>query len=386
MACGSEEQQREQRWRALSEQLLSEPELAFHEQRAHDLICAELEREGFAVRRNYVFCTAFRAEYQFPPEPASVEGITVGLVCEYDALPGLGHACGHNLVAAGTLAAASAIRRRMEKEQVHGRLVVFGVPGSEAPRPCCKSQLLDQGELSGLTALLALHPTSARDLGCCPGIDQETAGQWLDVRFRGAAALDAAVLSYWLLASRCRGIVSQGGRNPCEPTTRSESQYVLLASDDAQLCVRRQVAEDALLGVAKATGCFLECRFGKPRPRPVFSRTLEQLYSAEVQKTGVPPPWFSCSSGQWYGAWSDWGRVSRALPCLRASYTLPGAFGAPHSRAFAEAVSTPHALTATFEAADALATTALKLLVQRGDTLVAQHRQQQAHVPLTRAQ
>lgn len=167
-----------------------------------------------------------------------------------------------------------------------GRLVVLGVPGSEAPRPCCKSQLLDQGVLSGLTALLALHPTSARDLSCCPGIDQESAGQWLDVRFRGAAALDAAVLSYWVLASRCRGIVSQGGRNPCEPTPRSESQYMLLASDDAQLCERRQAAEDALLGVAKATGCFLECRFGKPRPRPVFSRPLEQLYSAEVQKTG----------------------------------------------------------------------------------------------------
>ncbi|KAH6930223.1 hypothetical protein HPB50_011807 [Hyalomma asiaticum] len=389
MAGGSEEQEREQRWRALSDQLLSEPELAFQEQRAHDLICTELAREGFAVQRNYVFSTGFRAEYRLPPEPAPVDGIAVALVCEYDALPGLGHACGHNLVAAGTLATASAIRRRMEKEQVNGRLVVLGVPGSEAARPCSKSQLLDQGALTGLTALLALHPTSPRDPGFCPAIDQESkAGQWLDVRFHGAPSVDAAVLLYWTLASRCHGVVSQGGHNPCEPTTLSESQYVLLAPDDATLRERRQMAEDAVLGVAKMTGCFFECRFGRPRPRPVFNRTLEQLYSEQVQKTGLPPSWFSCSSGQWYGAWSDWGRVSRALPCLRATYIVPGALGPPHSRAFAEAVASPPALAATFEAAETLTATAIKLLAQRDDSLVAQHQQQLAgaHVKPTRAQ
>ncbi|XP_075747993.1 uncharacterized protein LOC142813922 [Rhipicephalus microplus] len=111
------------------------------------------------------------------------------------------------------------------------------------------------------------------------------------------------------------------------------------------------MAEDAVLGVAKATGCFFECRFSKPRPRPIFNHVLEQLYFNQVQNTGVAPSLFSCSSSQWYGAWSDWGRLSRALPCLRATYIVPGAQGPPHSRAFADVVASPPALNATFEAA-----------------------------------
>ncbi|KAL3206787.1 hypothetical protein MRX96_039911 [Rhipicephalus microplus] len=123
------------------------------------------------------------------------------------------------------------------------------------------------------------------------------------MRFHGVVSVDAAVLLYWILVTHCRGVVNHAGCSPHEPTTRSESQ------------------------------------FGKPRPQTIFNRVLEQLYSDQVQNTGVAPSLFSCSSGPWYGAWSDWGRLSRALPCLRATCIVPGALGPPHSRAFADVVT-----------------------------------------------
>ncbi|KAL1423148.1 hypothetical protein MTO96_021516 [Rhipicephalus appendiculatus] len=104
-----------------------------------------------------------------------------------------------------------------------------------------------------------------------------------------------------------------------------------------------------------------------------------------ISVAGVAQSWFLRSIGQWYGAWPDCGRVSRALPCLRATQIVLGAPGPPHSRAFTEVVASPPALNSTFEAAEALAATALKVLEQRDDSLVAQHLLQQAriHVPPT---
>ncbi|KAL3206788.1 hypothetical protein MRX96_039912 [Rhipicephalus microplus] len=99
MSGGSEEREKEQRWCELSEELLWQPELAFKEERTHDLICAELAREGFTVPRNYVFSPVFRAEFKLPLDSAPIDGVAVALVCEYDALPKLDHACGHNLPA-----------------------------------------------------------------------------------------------------------------------------------------------------------------------------------------------------------------------------------------------------------------------------------------------
>ncbi|KAH8024320.1 hypothetical protein HPB51_022439 [Rhipicephalus microplus] len=236
-------------------------------------------------------------------------------------------------------------KEKIKKQRLNGRLVAFGVPGSEAARPCSKSRPVDESALAGLTVLLALHPSSPRDASLRPSIEQDSfAGQWLYVWFHGVHG------------------------------------YVLLAPDDVTLCEQRQMAEDAWLGVAKATGCFFECRFGKHGPRLVFNRVLKQLHSDHVQTTGVAPLWFSCSSGQWYGAWSDWGRLSHALPCLWATCIVPGAQGPPHSRALANVVTSLPVLNAAFEAAEALAATALKLLEQRDDYLVTQHLLQQARV------
>ncbi|KAH9371421.1 hypothetical protein HPB48_021494 [Haemaphysalis longicornis] len=90
--------------------LWENPEIRFEEHKAHDRLCTFLENEGFDVKRHYVLDTAFRAEY-------GAGSPVVALLCEYDALPGLGHACGHNLIAESALAAAVALRALLRRDQ-----------------------------------------------------------------------------------------------------------------------------------------------------------------------------------------------------------------------------------------------------------------------------
>ncbi|XP_037576533.2 peptidase M20 domain-containing protein 2 [Dermacentor silvarum] len=96
----------------VSKFLWENPETALHETKAHDRLCDFLEREGFKVRRRHYMDTAFRAEYD---APGGTDGPTVALMAEYDALPDIGHGCGHNLVAQSVLGAAMAVKEAMLK-------------------------------------------------------------------------------------------------------------------------------------------------------------------------------------------------------------------------------------------------------------------------------
>ena len=85
----------------ISQEIWKNPELGFEEFKAHDLLTAFLEKEGFTVSRKTPLETSFIAKYG-----KSTDGIKVGVICEYDALPGVGHACGHNLIAEAGIGAA----------------------------------------------------------------------------------------------------------------------------------------------------------------------------------------------------------------------------------------------------------------------------------------
>ncbi|XP_077563978.1 xaa-Arg dipeptidase-like [Haemaphysalis longicornis] len=351
--------------RKISSQLLSNPEPALSEHRAHDLLCEAFTRLDFTVQPHYVFPTGFRAELQLPPAPEQVRGITIGLACEYDAIPGLGHACGHNLVAAGVWYAAAIIRRRMQlhlapqEQRVNGRVVVLGTPGTQGGRLSRKARVLQLGGFNGMAALLGLHPAASEPCWSETAEEKYESSQWLEVRFRGETAQEASVLAYWLLGRGAQGSLGPvRASNPCVPPTSAKSQYMLLLPEGEDPDQRRKATQDTLLGVAKAMGCLVEARFWALMKRPHFDCVLEQVYSAVrlgVEQPGPLAKPFWCS---------DWGAVSQALPCLCAVYTLPDAAGPPCSRSFAEAAGGLLAFEATLEAAEDLATTAMRILLQ----------------------
>ncbi|XP_075529399.1 xaa-Arg dipeptidase-like isoform X2 [Dermacentor variabilis] len=178
----------------LGQYLWRNPELAFAEVKAHDYISSYLENEGFKVARNYVLPTAFRAQF-------GDGDVTVAVLCEYDALPGLGHACGHNLIAQGSVAVAVAVKEALRRAPLRGKVVLLGTPAEEGGGG--KVHLLKAGAFEGIHFALMAHP-STRNVAACgttsatkyavtyKGLPAHSAA----APWQGRNALDAAVAAY----------------------------------------------------------------------------------------------------------------------------------------------------------------------------------------------
>ncbi|KAH7972587.1 hypothetical protein HPB52_013640 [Rhipicephalus sanguineus] len=147
------EREAEDLWQ-LSRFLWDNPELALQEFKAHDTICDFLEGRGFVVRRRYLLETAFWAEFQ---APGGTNGPTVAIMAEYDALPEIGHACGHNLIAEAAVGAAIAAMEAMKKSSTaRGKLIVIGTPAEECFGG--KEMLVQKGAFQDIDVAMMVHP------------------------------------------------------------------------------------------------------------------------------------------------------------------------------------------------------------------------------------
>jgi amidohydrolase len=204
----------------VSHTIHAHPELSYEEHTAHAALTDILEEAGLAPERGALGLeTAFLAS-------AGDDGPTIAVMCEYDALPGIGHACGHNVIAAaglGTALATAGLAR-----EGAGRLVVMGTPAEEGGGG--KIELARRGALDGIDAAMMIHPADA-DLVRMDAI----ANQQLRISYGGQAAhaaaaphagrnaLDAAVLGYVNVAAlrqhirpteRIHGIFTDAGDKP----------------------------------------------------------------------------------------------------------------------------------------------------------------------------
>ena len=182
----------------VSHQIHARPELRYEERFAHDLLAGVLEREGLSVTRSARGVeTAFEAA-------AGSSGPTVAVMCEYDALPGIGHACGHNIIAAAGLGAGLAAAALAD--ELGGRVVVVGSPAEEGGGG--KVRLIDGGTLEGVDAALMVHPADADLLAMDVVALHEAhvtytgeAAHAAAAPHKGRNALDAAVLGYMNVAA-----------------------------------------------------------------------------------------------------------------------------------------------------------------------------------------
>ncbi|PVI08706.1 hypothetical protein DM02DRAFT_578945 [Periconia macrospinosa] len=137
--------------RTVNKEIWENPELGYQEVHAHKTLTDFLEEQGFNITRSaYNISTAFRAEY------ASGEGRAVSFNSEYDALPGIGHACGHNLIATIGVAAAIGVKEALQNQGVSGKVVLIGTPAEESLGG--KIKLLEAGAYDGLDCSLMAHP------------------------------------------------------------------------------------------------------------------------------------------------------------------------------------------------------------------------------------
>ncbi len=247
-----------------SRQIHAHPELNYDEHFAHDLLATLLESGGLQVSRG-----AFDLDTAFVARAGSA-GPTIAVLCEYDALPGIGHACGHNIIAtagvgAGLAAAALA-------EEAGCRVMVLGTPAEEGGGG--KILMAQRGAFDGVDAALMVHPAGA-DLARMEVIAvQEVSATYIGEAahaaafpHRGRNALDAAVLGYLNVAAlrqhirpneRVHGIISEGGDKPNIVPARARSEWMVRSGSIRTLAPLKERVEECLRAGASAAGCEVE--------------------------------------------------------------------------------------------------------------------------------
>jgi amidohydrolase len=355
----------------LSHRIHDHPELAFQEVQAAGWLTAFLESQGFAVERGVAgVATAFRATVE------TGRGPTIAILCEYDALPEIGHACGHNVIAtagAGAGAALAAVRDRLPS----GRIQVIGTPAEEGGGG--KVKLIEGGVFADVDAAMMIHGFDRwilhQDLLGIVRVGFEFTGKAAHAAadpWEGVNALDAVIQTFNNVSmlrqqirpqARVHGIVTQGGVAPnIIPEAAACTFYVREAQLDRMWDLRRRVVACAE-GAATATGCTLTVvDFEAPYEPLKRNDTLLELFRANMQTTGaVESPPIPDRLGS-----SDIGNVSQVVPAIQPMVQI-APHGTPiHSRAFEAAAVSPLARQGMCQAATAMALTTYDLLADPG--------------------
>lgn len=349
---------------ALSRAIHADPEPAYQEHRAAERICAFLEAHGHPVERGYGgLATGFRA-HAGPP------GKAVALLAEYDALPGIGHGCGHNLIAmtnVGAFLAAAAA-----KDLAVG-VEVIGTPAEEHGGG--KIDLLRAGAFDHLVAALSSHPSSqaawvvsGTGLGVIGKkvVFHGVAAHAGSAPERGRNALNGVIRLFtgidgWrqMLPSdaRIHGVITDGGLVRNVIPARAEAVFGLRAKEPAFLQELIATFERIARGAALQTGTTVEIETDMPLYDPVSAdRRIGELLAAELERHGVTP-----ERGTLVTASTDLGNVSQRLPTDWIRFPVTDSPIAGHSDAMREACVSDRAHQNALTCTNALAATAVAL-------------------------
>ena len=350
----------------LSRNIHDNPETAMKERRASAWLTEFLKENGFAVEKGICkLPTAFRGRYG-KGKPV------IAFLAEYDALPKLGHACGHNLIATSAVAAGVAAKRAVD--ELGGSIVVYGTPGEEADAG--KAIMADRGAFTGLDAVMITHPGGGHQV-----IMNALACQTLDVEFIGRAAhaaadpeaginaLEAMILSYNAInalrqhikeKARIHGVITDGGEAPNIVPSHSAATFLVRAEDDEYLDILEEKVINCFVGASVATGAELKYRWADVRYAAMRNNmALARLFRKNMQSLGRSIP--LGDAGKWSGS-SDVGNVSRLAPTIQPMVGIAPDDVLIHSPRFAEAAAAKDALQCLLDAAKAMAMTAADLL------------------------
>ncbi len=309
--------------RDLALRIHAHPEIGFEERQAVAWVSEALERHGYRVERGIADIeTAIVARAE-----GREAGPTVGLIAEYDALAGLGHACGHNLMAAGMMAAAAALRTVLP--DLPGTVAYYGTPAEEVGGG--KVLMLERGVFKGLDVALQYHAGSDVSVatGCLAvqGIrvgftgkpSHAAAGPW-----NGVNALDAVILLFNGIGAlrqqvrpdaRIHGIIRDGGQAVNIIPERAAAEFGVRAEDGEYVRSLAERVEACARAAAEATGARVEISRGI-----FFDSFRYNPALGEVVRDNAAALGFDMKE-RFVGASTDLGNLSQAVPSV--SYTLP---------------------------------------------------------------
>ncbi|HUV34929.1 MAG TPA: M20 family metallopeptidase [Candidatus Desulfaltia sp.] len=365
----------------LKDEIGENPELGSEEYKSSKLLVEELRRHGFKVE--HPFCemdTAFKAVYK-----GKGEGPVIAILCEYDALPGVGHGCGHNIIGTAGVGAGIAVSKLMK--DLPGDVWVVGTPAEEGHGPYggAKVRMVNAGVFKDVDVSYMIHPMTGTSMVtgnflAVSGVEivfkGKTAHAAADAH-NGLNALNAAVLTYMAIhANRqqlrrdanavVHGIITEGGLASNIIPDKAALRFGVRSSDTSYVPTLVEMVVNSARGAAIATGCTMEHTVSTGLKSNLHNKKLESLYMEAFDDLGheyrdptevaVMPP----------GGSTDFADVTHVVPGIHPMVGITQKEMTMHSREFADATMTPDGDKGLETGAKAMAMVTVELLANPG--------------------
>lgn len=361
--------------REVSQFIHDHPEIALEEVRSSSAAADALEKFGFTVERGVAgLPTAFKAT------TGSDDGPHIAFLAEYDALPGVGHGCGHNLICLSALAAG--IGAKAALGGTRARITVFGTPAEEAVGG--KVIMKNAGIFDDVDAAMGAHPGDAEAVcPTVPGSGEALACQAVTIAFRGQAAhaaadpynginaLDAVVLTFNGINAlrqqvksdaRLHGIIIKGGDAANVIPDYAEALFYVRAGTQTYMYELVEKVRRIAEGAALMTGATLEFSYPEDASWDMITNyQLAQTLKANIDRVGLELPEAKAEEGT--GS-TDWGNVSYVVPSVETAFPIVAGRCTWHSQDVVDAAESELGYGNTFLVAKAMALTAIELIEQ----------------------
>ncbi|HWQ80581.1 MAG TPA: M20 family metallopeptidase [Anaerovoracaceae bacterium] len=354
----------------ISRYLYENPELGDQEYKAVKLLTEYFSKNGFTVESPiYGLDTTFRAVYD-----SHKEGAHIAFFCEYDALPQIGHGCGHNLIS--SMSAGAALGLKSVLDEIGGKISVFGTQAEETSG--VKGTLADEGAYEGVTVALMAHPNAvSAESGSSLALNAikfEFFGKTAHaaaIPEKGINALDGVILLYNGINAlrqhvtsdvRIHGIISSGGAAPNIVPDYAEARFYVRAREKKNLEEVLAKVKNIAEGAAKMTGASVKySKFENGYDDLLTNRALSDLFTANLRAIGekeVHP-----ASG---GIGSiDMGNVSHSVPAIHPWVGVGDPSLIIHSKEFADHTVTESGKATIYKGACSLALTAYDVITSK---------------------
>jgi amidohydrolase len=356
----------------LSHRIHARPELGFEEENASRWLAEALDAVGFEVQRGVCdLPTSFTARAGRGP-------LHVAICAEYDSLPGIGHACGHNMIAA--MAIGAGIAAAKAADEVGLTVHVIGTPAEEVGNASGKVLMLERGAFAGINAAMMVHPAPVEMIEA-----HLIAASMFDVHYTGkeahasafpeqginaADALTVAQTSIGLLrqhlrpTDRVHGFTTHGGEAPNVIPAHTSARYIVRAENIEELKDVRTKVYRCFEAGAIATGSKLEIRGGdKPYADVRYDHEISQIYKRNAEAVGRVFAPLSPMMAR-LAASTDMGNVSQVIPSIHPMIGINSLPAANHQPEFAAHCITETADHAVLDGSLAMAWTAIDLAQQ----------------------
>jgi amidohydrolase len=354
----------------ISDHLYHHPELGDQEYESMERLVEFLQEHQFTVEKGIVDRpTAFKAVYD-----SKKEGPTIAYLSEYDALPGVGHGCGHNLI--GTMSAGAGVLLSKVVDEIGGRVVVLGTPAEETNG--AKVPMAEQGIFDDIDAAMILHPSdesyeSGNSLAM-DAIQFDYRGQTSHAAAspeKGINALDAvlqlfnginALRQHVTSDVRIHGIISEGGVAANIVPDKAVAQFYVRAKDRSYLNEVVEKVKNIAQGAALMTGAQIHIsNYELSYDNMITNQTLSQLFTNNLLASGVKEV---KKAKQTYGS-IDMGNVSQVVPAIHPYIGLDSPGLIAHTKEFADLTITENSHQILSKGALALASTGYDLITNQ---------------------